>query len=167
MNRLHVTYLALLLTAAIGTPALAAPGPGPAGPPQDGMGHPSDWHPGPGAGLNRILGQLDLTADQRQQLKEIFEKARPKMQALGERARANREQLMLTAPTDRAYAALLATAKSNAAEAIQQMSDLWTQAYAVLTPQQRAKIPEVIASEKARADARRQAWKDGQPPTSK
>jgi hypothetical protein len=68
--------------------------------------------------------------------------------------RANREQLDITPPTDPGYAGLVAFAKSNAAEQIQLTSDLWAQVYAKLTPDQRARIPGIVAAERSKRDAR-------------
>ncbi|HVN43562.1 MAG TPA: Spy/CpxP family protein refolding chaperone, partial [Steroidobacteraceae bacterium] len=100
---------------------------------------------------------------QKAQVKDIFTKAHAQMQAFGERARANHEKLLVTPPTDAAYAGLLANAKKDAVEAIQHMSDVWTKIYAVLTPEQRAKVPEIIAAEKAKMEAYRQGMKGHQP----
>ncbi len=66
---------------------------------------------------------------------------------------------MVTPPTDPTYAGQLAFAKSNAAEQIQLMSDLWSQIYAKLTPDQRAQIPGIVATERTKRDARRDSWR--------
>lgn len=107
-----------------------------------------DLH-GPGGGLHHILDELNLTAEQSTQIQAIFARERSKMQAVHESGRANREQLEVTAPTDPAYAGLLASAKSNAVEQIQLMSDLWTQVYGKLTPEQRARISGIVAAQRA------------------
>jgi Spy/CpxP family protein refolding chaperone len=120
----------------------------------DGQGGPG----GPDRGFHRMLDQLDLTADQKTQVHAIFDQAKPQLQAAHETGRANRDQLEVTPPTDPAYAGLLASAKSNAAEQIQLMSDLWTQVYAKLTPDQRARIPGIVAAERTERDARRASW---------
>jgi hypothetical protein len=106
------------------------------------------WHDGrgdPGGGMRRILDKLDLTAEQ-------------------ESGRANREQLEVMPPTDPGYAGLVATAKSNAAEKIQLMSDLWGQVYAQLTPDQRTRIPGIVAD--LRANPMPRGPGRGQPPAS-
>jgi Spy/CpxP family protein refolding chaperone len=118
------------------------------------QGSHEDLH-GPGGGLHRILDELNLTAGQLTQIQSIFAQARPKMQAVHESGRANREQLEVTAPTDPAYAGLLASAKSNAVDQIQLMSELWTQVYEKLTPDQRARIPGIVAAQKAEWDSRK------------
>jgi periplasmic protein CpxP/Spy len=117
------------------------------------------WHDGPsgpGGGIHRVLGQLNLTTDQKAEIQAIMNQARPQMQAVRESGRANREQLQVTPPTDPGYAALVAFAKTNAAERIQLMSDVWTQVYARLTPDQRARVPDIVAAQRAERGSRRQ-----------
>jgi len=167
MKRPYNAFLAICLAvAAVGGTASAATG-FESGSPTAPAALPGAWHDGhDGGGFRHLLGQLDLTPEQQQQIQTIFAQAQPQLQSLRERGRANREQLFVTPPTDPKYAGLLATAKSNAGGAIQLMSDLWTQVYAILTPDQRAKIPGIFAREKAGSDARRQTSKDRGPPSS-
>jgi Spy/CpxP family protein refolding chaperone len=125
------------------------------------------WHDGPGGpggGMHRILDELSLTTEQTTAIHEIIAKTRPQMQAVHESGRANREQLETTPPTDPAYPGLVASAKTNAAEQIQLMSDMWTQVYAKLTPDQRARIPGIVAAQ--RADRGSRGPGPGQPPAS-
>jgi len=125
------------------------------------------WHEnqgGPGDGMQRILGQLDLTAEQAEQVKAIFNQAKPQMQSIRESGHANREQLITMPPTDPDYAALVASAKANAAEQIQLRSELWAQVYEKLTPDQRARIPGIVAAQRADRDQHRP--RRGQPPAS-
>jgi Spy/CpxP family protein refolding chaperone len=125
------------------------------------------WHDGrgdPGGGMRRILDKLDLTAEQTAQVQAIFASAKPQLEAARESGRANREQLEVMPPTDPGYAGLVATAKSNAAEKIQLMSDLWGQVYAQLTPDQRTRIPGIVAD--LRANPMPRGPGRGQPPAS-
>jgi Spy/CpxP family protein refolding chaperone len=169
MKPIRTTLCVLGLTAALGGAAIAATTtpPATATPPattNDAANHASmlhDWHRGHRDGdFHRVLDQLQLTAEQKTQIHAIFDEAKPHMQAVHESGRANREQLAVTPPTDVAYAGLLASAKSNAAEQIQLMSDLWTQVYAKLTPEQRARIPSIVAAERAKWDASKASWKE-------
>ena len=157
----HRTLLYVVcLTAALGGAAVVSAATDPATSHDESMRH--DGHGGPGGpdgGFRRTLDQLDLTAEQKTQIHAIFDQAKPQLQATHESGRANREQLALTPPTDPAYAGLVASAKSNAAEQIQLMSDLWTQVYAKLTPDQRARIPGIVATERTERDARRASWR--------
>jgi hypothetical protein len=77
------------------------------------------------------------------------------MQAVHESGRASREQLETMPPTDPGYPRLVASAKANAAEQIQLMSDLWVQVYGKLTPDQRARIPGLVATQRAEWDSHR------------
>jgi len=169
MNPLRTTIFTVGLAAALGGVAVASAAtatqpttPSSAQSTESMQHHMHDGHGGPGGpdgGFHRVLDQLDLTADQKTQIHAIVEQAKPQLQAAHESGRANREQLEVTPPTDPAYAGMLASAKSNAAEQIQLMSDLWTQVYAKLTPDQRARIPGIVAAERAERDARRASWK--------
>jgi Spy/CpxP family protein refolding chaperone len=115
--------------------------------------------------FHRVLRQLNLTPEQQTQIKSIFEQAKPGMQAALAAARANHEALMSTAPTDANYPTLLATEKTNAAARVQAMSDMKAQVYAVLTPEQQAKIPQILAADKAARQARIAAWRANHPTT--
>ena len=164
MNRLR-TMLSVACLATLGGVAIAStttpPSPSSSPPMRQG------WHEdrgGPGGGMHEILDELDLTAEQKEQIKAIFAQAKPQMQAARESGRVNRDQLVTTPPTDPGYAGLIATAKANAAEKIQLMSDLWAQVYTKLTPDQRARIPGIVAAERADRDQHRP--RRGQPPAS-
>jgi Spy/CpxP family protein refolding chaperone len=163
MKPIRTTFYVVSLTAALGSAAIAANATPPATA-NDASNHASmrhDWHGGHfDGGFHRVLDQLSLTAEQKTQIHAIVDQAKPQMQAVHESGRANREQLAVTPPTDAAYAGLLASAKSNAAEQIQLMSDLWTQIYAKLTPEQRGRIPGLVAAERAERDARKESWKE-------
>jgi Spy/CpxP family protein refolding chaperone len=168
MKSLRSIVHVLGLSAALGAAVIAAAATPPASPSnapgQGPMRHDGRHGPGgPDAGIHRVLEQLDLTAEQKTQIRSIFEQAKPRLQAAHESGRASREQLIVMPPTDPAYAGMLASAKSNAAEQIQLTSDLWTQVYAKLTPDQRARIPTVVAAQRAERDARTAGRKRLQP----
>jgi len=152
-----VPGLVLALSAGVGahadTPATGLPAATSAG---------SHWHGGHRhGGLQHVLAQLDLTADQQAQVRSILAQSRPQFQALMASSRANREALAITAPTDQpAYETLLATSKANAASRVQLRSDVWSQVYAVLTPAQQARLPDLVAADRAARDARRAAWQN-------
>lgn len=101
------------------------------------------------------LRQLDLTAEQKQSVRAVFENNAPQRKALHDRQRSNREALAGTMPDDPGYPALIAEKKQLAAEAIQQASDTQTQVFALLTAEQKAKIPQILAERKARWEQRR------------
>lgn len=163
MKSIRTTFYAFGLVAALGAAAVATAATQPVtpgnAPSQGQMRHDGHHGPGgPGAGFHRVLDQLDLTAEQKTQIQSIHEQAKPRMQAVRQSERANREQLAVMPPTDPAYAGLVASAKTNAAEQIQLTSDLWTQVYAKLTPDQRARIPTVVAAQRTKRDARKDGW---------
>lgn len=149
----------IALTTSLGGAALAdTPAAPAAASPSTHAGHRGGRH---GHGFEHLLHQLDLTADQQAQVQSIYAQARPRLQALHETGRATHEALEATAPTDPGYAALLVAAKSGATDRVQLESDLWTQIYAVLTPEQQARIPALLAAERAAHAARRAAWQGG------
>ncbi len=163
MNRLR-TMLSVACLATLGGVITASAATAPATPNSPPMRQ--GWHEGrggPGDGIHQILDQLDLTAEQTERMQAIFTEAKPQMQAVRESGRANRDQLVTTPPTDPGYAGLIASAKANAAEKIQLMSDLWVQVYAKLTPDQRARIPGIVAAQRADRDQHRP--RRGQPPS--
>jgi protein CpxP len=100
-----------------------------------------------------VLHQLNLTADQKTQVHSIIDAAHPRMASLHGSSRDTMASIMSTAPTDPNYPALIEKAKSNALAHIQLMSDLHAQIYAVLTPEQQAKIPAIVAAQKAKWQA--------------
>jgi Spy/CpxP family protein refolding chaperone len=105
--------------------------------------------------LLRVLHKLQLTAAQKTQIKSICEATRPNAESLAKSMHENLEALISTPPSDARYQALLETAKANALEHIKLLSDTQAKIYAVLTPEQQAKIPEIVAAEKAK----REAWR--------
>ncbi len=119
------------------------------------------WHGGHHGhgGYHHLLSKLNLSADQKAQVKSIYAQSKPRFQALMASSRANHEALSTTAPSNHpAYDTLLETAKQNSASMVQLHSDVWAQIHAVLTPEQQAAIPGIVAAEKAQRDARRAAW---------
>jgi len=113
--------------------------------------HSSRQHP-----FMRVLRHLNLTADQKTMIHAIVEESLPRMESLGKSTRDNMAQLMTIAPSDPAYAALLSAAKDNAAAHIQLISETQSHIYAVLTPEQQAKIPEIVAAMQAKRETARQ-----------
>lgn len=154
MRTLHRLLPSLLLaaglaasagvTAAPADPAEFAPDAGP-------MHH----HGGP---LHHLLRQLNLTSAQQAQVKSILGQARNQFSSQHESMRAAHEAFMAADPNDANYPALLAAEKANATAGIQAMSDIKTQIYAVLTSQQKAQIPALLAAERAAHEAKAGAW---------
>jgi Spy/CpxP family protein refolding chaperone len=100
--------------------------------------------------------QLDLTAEQQQSIKTILSTARAQREA---NAQASPLDLTVLAnPGDPNYPTALQNAKTLAADRIQRESELQNQIYNVLTPQQKTKLPQVLADMKAKFQQRRAAW---------
>lgn len=110
--------------------------------------------------LMGTLRQLDLTDEQKQSIRSVFENTRSQRLALRDQQRTNRTALAATMPDDPKYPALIATQKTLAADAIQHSSDRQTQIYALLTPEQKAQIPQLLAERKARQHERRERMKE-------
>jgi len=127
---------------------------------------PRHWHHGEGGvgPMGFVLHKLNLTADQKSQIKAIFAGQKSQFEALRASAKSNRQALAATAPTDPGYPALLETAKSNAATRISLAGQVWSQIYAsVLTKEQQAQIPAIVAAAEAARASKETAWKAQHP----
>jgi Spy/CpxP family protein refolding chaperone len=124
------------------------------------------WHHHRGGllvgGLLRATKQLGLTDQQETTIKGILTTARSQHQAAATAAGAV-DMTVLSNPGDPNYATALQTAKSRFEARMQSESELQSQIYNVLTPEQKAKLPTVLASLKAQAEQRRAAWQAAHP----
>jgi Spy/CpxP family protein refolding chaperone len=116
---------------------------------------------GPDAGfgqMHHVLKELDLTPEQKQTVKGIFESARPQLSTLHEQMREVRDSLMDTSPDDANYQTVVNTASQKSAELASQLiletSQIRTQVHAVLTDEQKARLPEIRAKMKEHMDER-------------
>ncbi len=127
---------------------------------------PRYWHHGEGGlgPMGFVLHKLNLTPDQKTQIKAIFAGQKSQFEALRASAKSNRQALATTAPTDPGYPALIESAKSNAATRITLASQIWTQIYgSVLTKEQQAQIPAIVAAAQAARASKEAAWKSQHP----
>ncbi len=127
---------------------------------------PRHWHHGEGGvgPMGLVLHKLNLTADQKTQIKAIFAGQKSQFEALRASAKSNRQALAATAPTDPGYPALIETAKSNAATRITLESQIWSQIHeSVLTKEQQAQIPAIVAAAQAARASKQAAWKAQHP----
>jgi Spy/CpxP family protein refolding chaperone len=106
----------------------------------------------------RATKQLNLTADQQASIKTILSTARAQAKAAHAAGTAQVDMTVLGNPADPNYATALQTAKAAASTRIQNESELQSQIFNVLTAQQKAQLPTVLASLKAQAAARRASW---------
>lgn len=124
------------------------------------MGH--GWHRHCGgmmlAMTLRATKQLNLTAEQQASIKSILANAREQMKAAHASGQAPVDMAVLANPGDPNYATALQSAKTLAANRIQTESEVQSQVYNVLTPEQKAQLPTVLASMKAEAAQRRANW---------
>jgi Spy/CpxP family protein refolding chaperone len=159
-KRCGVLVIALAsLGAGIAGSALAAP-------PSDSSSVPPGPHPhgqffhrgGPGGSfmlgtLMRASRQLNLSSEQQSQIKGIL--ATGRSQARGQGTGSRPDMAVLGNPADPNYATALQAAKTAAANRIQLESELQGQVYNVLTTEQKAQLPGVLAGMKAKMAARR------------
>jgi Spy/CpxP family protein refolding chaperone len=121
------------------------------------------WHGHHGGGLLvgmtlRAAKQLNLTADQQASIKTILTTARAQAKAARASGQAPVDLAVLGNPGDPNYATALQSAKTLAATRIQNESELQGQIYNVLTAEQKAQLPTVLATMKAQAQQRRAVW---------
>jgi Spy/CpxP family protein refolding chaperone len=96
-----------------------------------------------------LLNKLNLSAAQKQQIKDIMTAAHPQMQSLHEQMRANSLKLRQTQPSDPNYASVVSqvsqTQGSLAAQRVTQRADVRAQVFKVLTPPQQAELATLEA----------------------
>jgi Spy/CpxP family protein refolding chaperone len=97
-----------------------------------------------------LLHKLNLSAQQKGEIRTLMAQNRSERSSLMSSVRTNRAALESTSPADSSYAGLVSTAQANASAAVQARANLWSQIYAVLTPDQKAQIPGIVAAEQAR-----------------
>jgi Spy/CpxP family protein refolding chaperone len=104
----------------------------------------------------RAVHQLNLSSDQQERIHSMLSTQRQQAKVTMSAQRANAQ--VLANPGDPGYVAAVAAEKSAAAAAIQARSDLEVQIYGILSSDQQAQLPKVLADMKARADQRRAQW---------
>ena len=120
------------------------------------------WHHGHRGGgmlvgvMLRATRQLNLTTEQEASIKSILSNARAQHQAAAGTAAS--DVMTLANPGDPNYATALQNAKAAAATRLQNEVELQGQIYNVLTADQKAKLPQVLADMKSKFEARRAAW---------
>ena len=118
------------------------------------------YHHGHRGGMFFVLHELNLTAEQKTQIKSILAGKRSQFEALRTSAKANRTALATTAPTDAGYPALVQTEQTNAMTRIKLKHETWSEIYStVLTKTQQEAIPGVVAAAQQAREARMAAWK--------
>jgi Spy/CpxP family protein refolding chaperone len=100
----------------------------------------------------RALKQLNLSDDQKQQIKSLLSAARQSA-----KSQAPTDLSVLANPADPNYASTLQGVKDRAAARIQRWSDIQMQIFNVLTPEQKTQLPQVLSAMQARNAQRRAA----------
>ncbi len=151
MRKTTIALMAAVSLAVISTAALAERG----GPP--GM---FGGFPGPGLMLEHMADHLDLDDAQRDAVNNILEAAKPEIEALREKARANREALEALDANDAAYSTELNNIAMSNGELATEGTLLFTRiradVHAVLTDEQIAKLERGKERMKKRFKERRQ-----------
>jgi len=149
-NSLTATLAAGALLAATGMSFAGAADDAAATQPPPPPGMPGWHHQG---GPWRLLGKLDLSAAQKQQVKEIVTAARPQMKSLRDEMQANSQKLWQTQPSDPGYAGIVSQVSqmhgSLAAQMMAQRADLRAQVFKVLTPAQQTQLAALEAEKHA------------------
>jgi Spy/CpxP family protein refolding chaperone len=112
----------------------------------------------------RATHQLNLTAEQQTTIKGILSTARAQHGAAA--GTASVDMMTLANPGDPNYATALQNARTAAATRLQKQVELQSQIYNVLTADQKAKLPQVLADMKTKAEQRRAAWQQHGPATT-
>jgi protein CpxP len=114
-----------------------------------GSGGPGMGMMGGGRGMERMLDSVNASAEQRSQIKAIFERARTDMQAQHETGRALRQQMMalFTQPVVDANAveALRQQSMQHHEQASRRMTQAMVEASRVLSPEQRKQVADQAA----------------------
>jgi protein CpxP len=118
----------------------------PPAPPQGEHG-PHGWHHH--GGPEHLLSMLNLTADQKAQVKAIMTAAHPQMESLHQQIHANMLKLQQTVPTDPNYTTISSqvsqTHGSLAAQMLTQRAEIRAQVFKVLTPAQQTQLTTLEA----------------------
>jgi protein CpxP len=125
------------------------PGPGFGGPPPDGRGGPGMRGPGGPMGFGPGFRQLDLTDDQKAQLKSIAESHRDEFRAAGEKARAAHDGMQALIEADSIDEAAIRAKSTEVAAAEADVmilnAKVRKESMQVLTSEQLAKLKELQA----------------------
>jgi periplasmic protein CpxP/Spy len=148
-----------IATAADDTATTAPPPPGPHG-----------WHHhGPG----HLLSKLNLTDDQKAQVKTIMTNAGPQLKSIHQQMHANLLKLHQIQPTDSNYSSVVTeVSQANGtlhSQMIAQMSEVRASVFKVLTPAQQAQLKTLEAAQLQSHGNGRGNWGsrgDGAPPSA-
>jgi len=112
----------------------------------------------PGMPFMHVLHQLELSDAQRDKVHALMTEEHEKMGAAAEGPPA--DFVALGNPGDPRHAAAVEAAKQRAVEHVQHFSELEQKVYALLTPEQQAKLPKLLAEEQQHMQEHRAARYD-------
>jgi periplasmic protein CpxP/Spy len=111
---------------------------------------PHAWHQGPG----HLYAQLNLTAEQKAQIKTIMSGAGPQMKSIHQQMRSNSLKLRQTQPNDPNYPNVVAEVSQADASLHSQMitmhEDVRAQVFKILTPAQQTQLAALEAQMQSR-----------------
>jgi periplasmic protein CpxP/Spy len=105
--------------------------------------------------LARVVENLELSESQRASIRSLMDASKAERNAMRSEHREVMQASMRTLPDDPNYVALVEKRKQLTSQAIQQRSDLNSQIYAVLTPEQKAKVPQLLEESRSKMKERR------------
>jgi periplasmic protein CpxP/Spy len=157
-----IAVLAFALALSVGTAFAQGEEAGP-GPMHHGM-H-GEFMGGPGLGLP--LHQLNLTDDQRSQIKQIFQTEKPTMKPLMQQEFQSHQQLIQLVTSgnfDQAKAAAIAAQESQTHVQLEvEHAKIASQVYQLLSSDQKAKVAEILAKHQQRMQQHLQNQGDSTP----
>jgi Spy/CpxP family protein refolding chaperone len=132
------------------------------------MGHAGGPMGGGAPWMSRMEG-LNISAEQRAAMQQIFERYRTRGVELAQRGSGVRSELMDVAPEDPGYPAATERAAEAAAgiaaDAVKLMSEMRGEVSAVLTPEQRQQLRDRMAAKKQRWEEWRNRHRPSAQPT--
>ena len=127
---------------------------------------PHGWH----HGAEHLYAKLNLTAEQKAEIKTIMTGAGPQMKSIHQEMRANSLKLRQTQPNDANYANVVAqVTQANGSlhsQMITQREALRAQIFKILTPAQQTQLATLKAQMQAQMQARMQARGAATPPAA-
>jgi len=95
-------------------------------------------------GLHRMGDALQLTDAQRESIRQVMQDARAAARSQPRPSAAELQALVI--PTDPNHANALEAAKQRAVARVQNRADVGARIYALLTPEQQSKLPQLLAA---------------------
>lgn len=125
---------------------------------QGGAAGPMHHHRGDTGGFEQMLHQLNLTDDQKAQVKQIFQAEKPTMKPLMQQEHAAHQQMMQLVTSgsfDQSKAGAIAAQESQTHVLLEvEHAKIASQIYQLLSSDQKAKVADIIAQHQQRMQER-------------